>query len=213
MLSQMMHLTAALIANQTLYLEPYAPPLSAPVLTCLMSRKLGTNDGIDSTQEQYELRRMAASLMGQISKNYAKSNTRLRPKLTRTCLKFFLDPSAPASVLYGAILGLSAAGGPEAVRILVVPNLKNFDSGILQNLRDRGVDNAELETLVQAVVNAVRTIVKTEDSMTNGVNGGTADQETLELTEFVGSTFGSRIAALNNHRLNKAVLEVKQLAD
>ena len=73
-----------------------------------------------------------------IAKKYGKTNALLRPKLTRTCLKHFLDPTRSPAVLFGAISGLSAAGGPEAVRVLVLPNMKSFDAAILQPLRAEG---------------------------------------------------------------------------
>ncbi|CAI4214760.1 unnamed protein product [Parascedosporium putredinis] len=112
-LRRMMELTSALIANETLFLDPYASPLSAPVLTCLLSRKLGSDEGPDAVKEQYQLREFSASLVGELARRYSASNPLLRSKLTRTCLKHFLDQSKPAPVLFGAISGLGAAGGPR----------------------------------------------------------------------------------------------------
>lgn len=71
-LRQMMELTASLISNDNLFLDPYASPLSAPVLTCLMSRNLGSDEGMDALKEQYELRELSASILGSIAKNYGK---------------------------------------------------------------------------------------------------------------------------------------------
>jgi transcription initiation factor TFIID subunit 6 len=211
-LRQMMELTAALIANPNLYLDPYASPLCAPVLTCLMSRKLGADDGADAVREQFLLREMSASLLGTVARRYARSNNLLRPKLTRTCLKAFLDPTKPAPVLFGAICGLSSAGGAEAVRILVLPNLRHFDAGVLQPLQERGAGSVEFETLVEGgIMKAIKTLVAHEPSVTNGFNGVVSDTETAELIEFLGPTIGSRIARLNDRRLNRAVLEVKHL--
>lgn len=215
-LRQMMELTAAVIANPGLFLDPYAGPLSAPVMTCLMGRKLGPDaEGSDAVREQYQLRELSASLLGQIARKYARANTMLRPKLTRTCLKFFLDPTKPAPVLYGAISGLSAAGGPEAVRMLVVPNLKSVDAGILAPLRDRaggtGTGSLEFDMLVGAIVKAVRTLVDDAAVLQNGVNGGTSDGEAAELVEFLGPIIGSRVAGLGDHRLNRAVLEARRI--
>ncbi len=213
-LRQMMELTAALVANPSLFLDPYAAPLSAPVLTCLMSRKLGGDEGSDAVRDQYQLRELAASLLGRIAHNYAKSNTLLRPKLTRTCLKAFLDPTKPAPVLYGAINGLSTAGGPEAVRVLVLPNLKHFDSALLQPLQDRGGSSqTDFEMLVSGgIMKAIRTLVSHDPAVPNGVNGnGMAESEAAELIEFLGPIVGSRVAQLGDHALNKAVLEARHI--
>lgn len=211
-LRQMMELAHAIIDNQHLFLDPYASAISAPVLTCLMSRKLGgLDDGIDSVKEQYRLREFAASLLGVVSKKYAKSNHLLRSKLTRTCLKQFLDPTKPPAVHYGAILGIASAGGPEAVRIVVLGTLKSVDSQILQPLHDKGeAHRFEHDMLVGAIMKAVQSIATTQP-MANGVNGVDLSREGKEVVEYLGPTIGSQVAQLGNHALNKAILDVKHL--
>lgn len=212
-LRQMMELTGALIVNPHVFLEPYATPLSVPVLTCLMGRKLGPGgDGTDALQEQYRLRELAASLIGQIAKKYSASNKLLRPKLVRSCLKHFMDPTNPPAVWYGAISGVLAAGGSEAVRVLVLPNLKDFDTSLLGPLREKGGDATEFEVLVGAILKAVRSITNEEDQpMLNGVNGDgdVSEREAREIKAFAGDILGERIARLGDRRLNAAVLEAR----
>jgi len=221
-LRQMMELTAAIIANPALFLDPYAAPLSAPVLTCLMSRKLGGGGagggadatvGSDAVQDQYELRQLAASLLGDIARKYGRTNTLLRPKLTRTCLKAFLDPTKSAPVLFGAVSGLSAAGGPEAVRVLVLPTLKPFDAAVLQALHDRaGPTSPDFQLLVGGIVKAIWTLAPRDAAeAVNGINGAAADAERAELIEFLGPIIGTEVARLGNHQLNKAVLEARHI--
>ena len=221
-LRQMMELTAALVSNDHLFLAPYAAPLCAPVLTCLVGRKLGSDDGsdggVDAVREAYLVRELAASLLGRLAAAYARSNTQLRPKLTRTCLKTLLDPTRPAPVLYGAVCGLAAAGGAEAVRILVVPNLKHLDAGVLQPLQERvaaGTASAlDFEMLVDGgIVRALRTLVEHAPlGLVNGINGaGTSEAEATELSEYLGPIVGSRVAALGDHRLNRIVLGTRDI--
>lgn len=211
-LKGMMELAEALIQNPNLFLDPYAAALSAPVLTCLMSRKLGgSDDGTDAVHDQYRLREMAASLLGTIARNYSTTNQLLRPKLTRTCLKHFLDPSKTPAVLFGAISGLSAAGGPEAVRVLMLPALKSFDGMILKPLREKGeASTVEYEALVGAIMKAIDTIVSGV-AVSNGVNGNDMSRELDQVTDFLGPTIGQRVARQGNHKLNRAILEVKHL--
>jgi transcription initiation factor TFIID subunit 6 len=223
-LRQMMELAEAVIQNPNLFLDPYASALSAPVLTCLMSRKLGgsssaltdnNNDGgSDNTlREQYRLRELAASLLAMIARKYGATNALLRPKLTRTCLKHFLDPTRSPAVLYGAISGVAAAGGPEAVRVLVLPNMKSFDAAVLQPLREKGEAQAlELEMLVGGIMKAVESLVAgTGIPTTNGVNGVDLSREAEQVSEFLGPVIGQRVARLANHALNRAILEVRHL--
>ena len=122
-LNQMMQLTSAMLDNESLYVDPYVASIVPPVLTCLVSPRLGSSS---NRLEHYPLRSTAASLLGTIAKKYAKSSHTLKPRLARTCLKHFLDPIKPFAVHYGALLGLQAVGGPEAVRVLIVPNLKEY---------------------------------------------------------------------------------------
>ncbi|PNY27120.1 Transcription initiation factor TFIID subunit 6 [Tolypocladium capitatum] len=212
-LKQMMELTNALIENKSLFLDPYASSLSAPALTCLMARKLGTDDGMDALKEQYDLRQLAASLVGRIARKYSSSNTLLRPKLTRTCLKYFLDPTKPPALLYGAIYGLLEAGGPEAIRVLVLRNLSAFDSGILQPLKEKSDGSIDYEMLVQGLVQAVVSLAACTagDAANSFVNGRASDSELSDLNDFIGPTVGLRIASSGNRGLIKTILDARFL--
>lgn len=212
-LRQMMELSEAIIQNPSLFLDPYASTIAAPVLTCLMSRKLGgIEDGTDAVQDQYRLRELAASLLGVIARKYGKSNALLRPKLARTCLKNFLDPTRSPAVLYGAVLGVAAAGGPEAVRVLVLPTLKSFDAAILQPLHDKGeAHSLECEVLIGGIMKAIESLVEGGGIVANGVNGADLGREAEQVIDFVGPTIGQRVAQMANHTLNRAILSVRHL--
>lgn len=220
-LEQMMELTHALIENKSLFLDPYASSLAAPALTCLMARKLGSDDDVDAAgpppdarRRQYELRQLAASLVGRIARKYAASNTLLRPKLTRTCLKYLLDPTKPLPVLYGALCGLEQAGGPEAVRVLVLRNLKAFDAAILQPAGDRPAAAVDYEMLVHALVHAIASLAPPADSAAAAAAapGSASDAEVAELVDFVGPTVGHRVASSpHNRALVRTILGARLL--
>jgi transcription initiation factor TFIID subunit 6 len=212
-LRQMMELTEAIIANPNFFLDPYAASLCAAVLTCLMGRKLGADEGVDALREQYQLRELSASLLGKLARSYGKSNALLRPKLTRTCLKFFLDPTKTPAVLFGAISGIAAAGGPEAVRVLVLPNLKSFDQAILQPLQERREAGAiDFEALVGGIVKAIQTVAGDANSLRlNGAQNGSSADDTKNLEEFLGPIIGQRIASLGNRALNTLVLDARNI--
>lgn len=207
-LRRVMELTEALIGNANLFLDPYANSIAAPVLTCLLGRKLGSDD---TRNEQYELREFSASLLGKLATRYAASNHLLRPKLVRTCLKFFLDPDRPPATHFGAITGLAAAGGPEAVRVLVLKCLRTYSDEILQRLRDKGGDNLEFEMLAGGIVKAILTLAGEERDAMNGVNGAVADGKTAELVEFLGPILGERIKRIGNHKLVDEILDARNI--
>lgn len=206
-LQRVMELTEALIGNSNLFLDPYANSIAAPVLTCLLGRKLGSDD---TRNEQYQLREFSASLLGKLATRYAASNHLLRPKLVRTCLKFFLDPDRPPVTHFGAINGLAAAGGPEAVRVLVLKYLRPYSEEILQRLRDKG-DRVEFETLVAAIVKAITTLAGEDKDAMNGVDSAAADGKAAELNEFLGPILGESIAALGSRKLIDEVLDARNL--
>lgn len=210
-LRQVLAATGALVNNPELHLDPYANSLIIPVLTCLMGRRLGSENGTDALKEQYQLRELAASLAGTIVRKFARSNKMLRPKTTRTCLKQFLDPNVPSAVWYGSILGVSAVSGPEGVRVLLLPNMKDFDTNMLQKLKE-GNENSRLEyeAIIGAIIKAIHTLVPDSDLvMTNGVNGAGNEREIQSVKEFLGDAVGGRLAVLGDHRLVQAVLEAK----
>lgn len=206
-LRQMMELTNALISNEHIFVDPYASALCAPVLTCLLGRRLGSENGSDAVKEQYQLREVAASLIGQIAQKYSGSNKVLRPKLTRSCLKAFLNPSMPPQVWYGAILGILAAGGPEAIKVLVLPNLKAFDSTMLQPLKEKGEGSRlDFEMVIGAILKATQALAD-GDIIMDGANGTTSDREAGQIKEFLGDIIGERVLRLGNHQINQHVLD------
>ncbi|EGY18981.1 transcription initiation factor TFIID subunit 6 [Verticillium dahliae VdLs.17] len=155
-------------------------------------------------------REFSASLLGKIALRYAASNHLLRPKLVRTCLKFFMDPDKLPAAHYGAITGLAAAGGPEAVRVLVLKYLRAYSDEVLQRLKDKG-EGLDFELLVGGIVRAIATLVADDRARANGVNGGPAATQTAELKEFIGPILGERIAGLGNKRLVEQVLEARTI--
>ncbi|KAB5516941.1 hypothetical protein GE09DRAFT_1159017 [Coniochaeta sp. 2T2.1] len=215
-LRQMMELTEAIIANPHMFLEPYASALSVPVLTCLMSRRLGGGGGatgedeMEGLVEQYKLRELAASLLGTIAKKYSRGNSLLRPKLTRTCLKYFLDPSKSPAVLFGAVKGLAEVGGPEAVRVLLTPNLKHFDEAILKPLREKNGGGLELEALTGGIMSALWSLCNgPREALESRTGPETSEATRNELVEFVGEVVGDLIARGRKEALIKAVLEAR----
>ncbi|KUJ17608.1 DUF1546-domain-containing protein [Mollisia scopiformis] len=203
-LRQMMELTQSVTENKNLFIEPYIASLVPPILTCLLGRTFGA-PGLDNLKEQYQLRDLAASLIGHISNKYSKSSGDLQSRLARTCLKYFLDPTRSLAEHYGAISGITLIGGPSAILTLILPTMKTYEYVLTKAQNERGANDESLRMLIGAIMKGIMTIAESPTQMMNGLNGNAAEGQLVE--EYLGSTIGSRVVALGNHKLNKAILD------
>ncbi|KIV92732.1 hypothetical protein PV10_04003 [Exophiala mesophila] len=200
-LTQMMLVTEALTRNAKLNLTPYVASMIPPVLTCLTGRNLGSG-GL----EHFSLRDLAASLLGHLCGKYSKYSHNLKPRVARSCLKTFLDPKKPLGSHYGAVLGLKAVGGAEVVRQLVLPNLKAFDE-LLQEGVQEGGKKEEVQKMLDAITNALGTLVDDDLPMMNGHSEESAAEQRSKLIDKIGEVIGGHIADLGHSQLAKVVLE------
>ena len=206
-LTQMMQLTSAMLDNQSLYVDPYIASLIPPILTCLLGQHLGLPPYPDLLAT-YPLRQLAASLIGLVATKYAKSSHTLRPRLARTCLQHFLAPTKPFGSNYGGIKGLQAVGGTEAVRALILPNLKDYGELLKDALEgaDEG-KSREAEMVLRLLVNALKDLEGDSLGIANGFSAGDAEEMGEKLREKVGSLIAERILELGRPKLVKAIVE------
>lgn len=203
-LQTMMELASALTRNERLYIDPYTTTLCSSVLTCLVGRGL-TNATPVEVKDHYKLREFSASLIGHIAKKYAKSSQQLKPRLARTVLKYFLNPKKPLDQHYGAISGLVAVGGPESVRMLIIPNLKAYNSVLAKGQTESPLD---AEMVIGALMKAIRGLAEDAAVLANG-NGNGVEELSAQVEEFVGPIIGGQISRLGDHKLEKAILECR----
>ncbi|KIM99458.1 hypothetical protein OIDMADRAFT_104505 [Oidiodendron maius Zn] len=208
-LRQMMELTAAMMANKSLFIDPYVAALAPPVLTCIIGRRLGP-DGIDNLKEQYQLRDLAASIMGRMAGKFSTSSLSLQPRLARTFLKAFLDPGRGAGEHYGAILGLAAVAGPEGVRTLMLPNIKPYEYVILKAYNERGPADEGVSMIIAALIKAITNMAEDTEMMAKVVDEGRDGDDTVALEAYLGTVIGSRIARYGNRKLNKLILDSRE---
>ncbi|KAI9828387.1 MAG: hypothetical protein M1832_002815 [Thelocarpon impressellum] len=202
-LTQVMHLASALLDNESLYIDPYIVSVVPPVLTCLVGRRLGSDS---SSAAHFALRDLAASLIGLVSRKYAKASQTLKPRLARTCLKHFLDPSKPLGVHYGAVAGLQAVGGAEAVRVLILPNIKTYETVIKEDGLGDGARKAEAEIMVAALLKALRSLEADRPKLANGNSGDGGDAMKGRLVEVLGTVVGTRVFELGRPELAHAIV-------
>lgn len=99
------------------------------------------------------------------------------------------------------------------VRSLIVPNLKDFEVLVKDEVQGDGMKKAEAEKVVAAILNVLGTLVedgvgKEDDvAMTNGHSDHVIEEMRDRLTERVGEVTGTRIADSGHVQLAKAVLQ------
>ncbi|KAL5804021.1 hypothetical protein ACOSQ3_030821 [Xanthoceras sorbifolium] len=121
LLFALVRVARSLLQNPHIHIEPYLHQLLPSIITCLVSKRLGNR----FTDNHWDLRNFTANLVASICKRFGHVYHNLRPRLTRTLLHAFLDPTKSLSQHYGAIQGLAALG-PSVVRLLILPNLELY---------------------------------------------------------------------------------------
>ncbi|CAI7669818.1 unnamed protein product [Penicillium pancosmium] len=202
-LTQVMHMAEALVQNQSLYVDPYIASLVPSILTCLIGRQLG---GAADLAEQFALRDLAATLLGLIAKKYSHSSHMLKPRLVRSCLKAFLDPSKPFGAHYGAVIGMQSVGGSEVVRVLIIPNLSDY-SRLLSDGIDDSARRPAAERVLNALVAVLASLRDSQGLLANGHPTAVTEELRSKLTDKVGDLIASRIAEANEVQLAHIILE------
>ncbi|KAL4942893.1 hypothetical protein BDV06DRAFT_191098 [Aspergillus oleicola] len=210
-LTQVMHMAEALVQNKSLYVDPYIASLVPPVLTCLIARQLGT--ATDPTS-QFALRDLSASLLGLIATKYSHSSHTLKPRLARSCLKTLLDPSKPFGAHYGAIIGLYAVGGAEAIRVLILPNLSTYGNLLKDGLAEDSSRRAEAERVLIVLMGVLGSLREgvAKEALVNG-NGvpsgitGVGEESKVKLENKIGGFLAGKVVDLGDAALARAILE------
>lgn len=121
------------------------------------------------------------------------------------------------------MLGLHAIGGAEVVRSLIVPNLKEFEVLLKEEMRGEasangngiggGVKSAEAEKVIQVIIGVLGSLIDGEErqrdvEMVNGNGEAAMERMRDRLVDKVGELVGTRIADSGHVQLAKAVLEL-----
>ncbi|GMF72925.1 unnamed protein product [Aspergillus oryzae] len=184
-LTQVMRMAEALVQNKSLY--------------------LGGNADLS---EQFALRELAASLLGLIAKKYSHSSHTLKPRLARSCLKTFLDPSKPFGAHYGAIIGLQAVGGAEAVRVLILPNLPTYGALLKDGMAEENPRRPEAEKVLTVLFGVLGTLREGRTALANGHNGVVTEDLRGRLNGKVGEFLAAKISEAGEVDMVHAILEV-----
>jgi transcription initiation factor TFIID subunit 6 len=212
-LNQMLNLSHALLSNKSLYIEPYIGALIPSILTCLLSKSLGSSS--DSSAAVFGLRDVASALIVDVANQHSASSPTLKPRLARTLLKAFLDPNRSLGAHYGALLALHGLIGSEGILVAVLPNLKVYDALLAEGLSSEDpTRRGEAEMVVLALLRVMgltaQDMFPNGGSMTNGTSAGPVSDEVREqLAERVGEVVGNKVAISGNTLTIKLGLQVK----
>lgn len=169
-----------------------------PILTLLVGKRLGNSQS--SVEDHYNVRDFAGSLLNQVCTNYGDTYHALKPRVTRTLLKAFMDSTKSAGTQYGALSGLTAMG-PEIIRVLVLGNLRDWAAVIGSTST---VTEEDKRRLGNAVLDALRLLVDPEFSTIEELS----TEDITKFSEFVGLEVAKLVDdAPDKENIIKAVLE------
>lgn len=121
LLFAVMRIARSLLQNPYIHIEPYLHQLMPSIITCLVAKRLGNR----FSDNHWELRNFTANLVASICKRFGHAYHNLQPRIIRTLVHAFLDPTKSLPQHYGSIQGLAALG-PSVVRLLILPNLEPY---------------------------------------------------------------------------------------
>lgn len=226
-LKQMMRAAEALLDNRSIYLDPYIAYMVPPILTCCTGKHLGptktqpvsstassetlngngANGYGQSTYDHFELRRFAASLLSRICQKHATTNQGLKSRVARTCLKQFLDFNKSIGTHYGALQALLTVVGPvEAMKMLVLPNLKMYNDDFLK--REAADDNKrhDVDQLIALFMGAFTALSR---KATRRATNGATNLENMRdaLTEKIGDVLTEQLILKNKVAEAQTILD------
>jgi transcription initiation factor TFIID subunit 6 len=193
---------------------PQVSSIVPPILTCLVGKRLGD----PSTYQHYQLRDYAASLIKLVCKRFGGASHTLLSRLTRACLKHFLDPTKPLGTHYGAIVGLAAIGGRESVRVLILPNLKLYEKVIRPELEEDTPKKRDAEMVVEAIFNVLKLLEEDEVVAAGGLilktEGGDEMREEMreQMARKIGEVMADRVWKGGKSGMVRAILDARMTA-
>ncbi|KAF1962544.1 Arf-domain-containing protein [Byssothecium circinans] len=213
-LRSMLLATEKLLANPSIYLDPYIPYMVPPVLTCCTGKHLGpapqstpsnassetlNGNGMNghrpSQQDHFQIREIAASLLQKICQKYSASNQNLKIRLSRICLKSFLEPYKPLGTHFGALRALRLIARVEGIRMLILPNLKIYDEALKEAAADESKKHEVDRVLAEILLGLDEMAKVIRPTRMNGVVNLEGQRD--RLVEQVGEVVADRLIASN----------------
>lgn len=112
----------------------------------------------------------------------------------------------PFGAHYGAMIGLHAVGGTEAVRVLILPNLQTYSKLLQDALTDDNPRRPEAERVLNALLALLGSLRENCLPLANGHPPVFTDDLRDKLGSKVGELLAGRIANSGDVQLAHAIL-------
>lgn len=208
LLTTILEMVYSLLSNESIFLDPYIHSLMPSILTLLLAKKLGGSPPSDSAEDMSAflertnaLRDFAASLLDYVLKKFPQVYKSLKPRVTRTLLKTFLDTNRVFGTYYGCLRGISVFES-EFIRFFL-GNLNNWarlvfneQNMTLETIRDNKCvkfSPQEEDLLVETVISALAILKGDLLDMYEGKGRAITEEDKERLAGRVGLTIASKI--------------------
>lgn len=208
LLGTILEMMYSLLSNTSIFLDPYIHSLMPSVLTLLLAKRLGGTPEKDDEASAVEflektnaVRDFAASLLDHILRKFPQVYKSLKPRVTRTLLKTFLDTNRSFGTYYGCLRGVSVLE-PESIRFFL-GNLHNWARLVFEEqgvtVGDAGehtpsrFSKQEVGQLVEAIVSALVVLKKDLPEVYEGQGEAVSEGDKERLVAKCGVTVAHSI--------------------
>ncbi|AMD21295.1 HER016Cp [Eremothecium sinecaudum] len=216
LLTTMLEMIYSLLSNQSIFLDPYIHSLMPSILTLLLAKKLGGTPPSNSSDARKDflektnaLRDFSSTLLEHVLKKFPQVYKSLKPRVTRTLLKTFLDSNCSFGTYYGCILGVRVLGN-ETIRFFL-GNLQNwarlvFDEAntSLENFEIKETSKLskdEVQLLAEVMVNALSLLKSDLPKGFKPEEDTITEKDKARLVDRVGVTILSFLLARDDAKL------------
>lgn len=122
----------AMFKNKNLKLEPYLHQIIPPILTCIISPSITSDD-------HWSLRRQSSLLIFNLVEKYSNTYATLVPRLSKTFYRYLVGDDLLG--VYGSVFAIGAMGKQTCIEILM-PNARTITSKLYSNFKSDDIQVA-----------------------------------------------------------------------